>query len=258
MTGKSLQGKNAIITGASRGIGRGIAHELAHRGANILLTYQSAHAQAEEVVSDLIQRQGVDALAVQAEGSDIDAPSRIVRAAVERWGGTIDIIVNNAGARDDYAFEEMSHAAWEAQLATNLRFPVFLIKEATPYFGKAPRIVNFSSSYARDGHPGCAAYVAAKGAIESLTRSLATELGHKYNATVNCVSPGPVDTELWQRSISDAEVRKDWERVVKSTPAAPRVADVDDIAQVVAFLVEEGSRWVTGSVVNANGGLLFN
>ncbi|RAL14193.1 SDR family NAD(P)-dependent oxidoreductase [Aspergillus homomorphus CBS 101889] len=258
MTTKSLHGKNAIITGASRGIGRGIAYELASRGANLLLTYQNARTQADAVVSDLIQRHGVDVFAVQAQGSDIDAPRRIVQAAAERWGGIIDIIVNNAGAREDYPFEDMTHEVWEAQIATNLRFPIFLIREAAPYFGKAPRIVNFSSSYARDGHPGCAAYVACKGAIESVTRSLAKELGHRYNATVNSVSPGPVNTELWKRSIEDSEIRQEWDQIVKNTPAAPRVAEVDDIAQIVAFLVEETSRWVTGSVVNANGGLLFN
>lgn len=93
--------------------------------------------------------------------------------------------------------------------------------------------------------------------METISRLLARELGHKYNATVNYVNPGPVNTELWRRSIKDPETQKTWDRIINSTPAAPRVAEVDDIAQIVAFLSEEGSRWTTGSVVNANGGLLF-
>lgn len=175
---------------------------------------------------------------------------------MDKWG-CIDIIINNAGAREDYNFEDMTYENWDRQIATNSRFPVFLIKEATAFFGKTPRIVNMSSVYARDGNPGCLAYVACKGALETISRSLARELGHKYHATVNCVNPGPVNTELWGRSIEDPETQKTWNHIINSTPAAPRVAEVDDIAQIIAFLSEEGSRWTTGSVVNANGRLLF-
>lgn len=90
-----------------------------------------------------------------------------------------------------------------------------------------------------------------------MTRSLAKELGHKYHANINCVCPGPVNTGLWEASIQDPEMKQHWDHVVRNTPAAPRVAEVDDIAQIVAFLSEEGSRWTTGSLINANGGLLF-
>ncbi|KNG80967.1 gluconate 5-dehydrogenase [Aspergillus nomiae NRRL 13137] len=252
---QSLRGKNAIVTGGSRGIGKGIAFELARRGANILLTYNSSRQQAEEVASQ-IRTVGVDAIAVEGKADDLSAPKNIVDAAVQRWG-CIDIVINNAGAREDYPVEEMTYEAFDRQIAVNLRFPVFLIKEATRHFGQAPRIVNLSSVYARDGQPGCLAYVASKGAMESLTRSLAKELGHKYNATINCVSPGPVNTELWASTTQDPEAKEEWDRVIQSTPAAPRVAEVDDIAQIVAFLSEEGSRWTTGSLINANGGLLF-
>ncbi|KAL4923681.1 SDR family NAD(P)-dependent oxidoreductase [Aspergillus undulatus] len=260
MASRSLEGKNAIVTGGSRGIGKGIALDLARRGANVLVTYNSSPAPAEKVASQIRtqpeEESKVDAFIVEASGTDPKAPKAIVEAAVSRWG-KIDIIVNNAGAREDYALEEMTLENWESQLNTNLRFPVFLIKEAAPHFGPAPRIVNISSSYAVDGHTGSLAYVAAKGSIESVTRSFARELGHKYNATVNCVRPGPVNTELWARSIQDPGVQKEWEPTIKGTPAAPRVAEVEDVANVVGFLVEEGSRWVTGQVVNASGGLFF-
>ncbi|KAL4947880.1 hypothetical protein BDW69DRAFT_203933 [Aspergillus filifer] len=262
MASRSLDGKNAIITGASRGIGKGIALELAKRGANILITYNSSPGPADEVINTIKNQseseggQAVDAFAINASGSDPFAPKAIIDAAVSRWG-RIDIIVNNAGAREDYEFEDMTIEIWEAQLNTNLRFPVFLIKEATQCFGPAPRIVNVSSSYAIDGHMGSLAYVAAKGSIEAVTRSLSKELGHKYNATVNCIRPGPVNTELWARSIRDSEVQREWETTIRGTPAAPRVAEVGDVADVVGFLVEEGSRWVTGQVLNVSGGLFF-
>lgn len=192
----------------------------------------------------------------RSESDNPEAPREVVKAAVDKWG-CIDIIINNAGAREDYNFEDMTYGNWGRQIATNLRFPVFLIKEATAFFGRTPRIVNMSSVYAPDGNPGCLAYVACKGALETISRSLARELGHKYHATVNCVNPGPVNTELWGRSIEDPETQKTWDYIIESTPAAPRVAEVDDIAQIVAFLSEEESRWTTGNVVNANGRLLF-
>ncbi|TKX19988.1 hypothetical protein C1H76_7872 [Elsinoe australis] len=254
-TAKTLQGKVAVVTGGSRGIGRGIALELATRGANILITYSSAEAQAEEVRKE-IKSHDVECIAVRAAGTDKSAPKSIVDAAVKQWG-VIDIIVNNAAAGGELSLVQTTEEDFETQMAVNLRFPLFLIKSAVSHFGPAPRIVNMSSIYARSGHSDCLVYSACKGALESATRSLARELGHAHNATVNCVNPGPVNTDLWAKAIADPEARQAWEGVVKQTPAAPRVAEVDDIAQIVAFLCEERSRWTTGSVVNANGGMLF-
>ncbi|KAJ9633789.1 hypothetical protein H2201_008912 [Coniosporium apollinis] len=251
----TLRGKVAIVTGGSRGIGKGIALELAARGANVLITYASANVQAEEVARE-IRALGVDCVAVAAAGSDRAAPKAIVEAAVENWG-VIDIVVNNAAAGGEFGLLETTDVQFENQIAVNIRFPLFLIKEAVSRFGRAPRIVNISSIYARSGHAGCLVYSACKGAIESATRSLARELGQRYNATVNCVNPGPVNTDLWAKAIATPEAYEAWKVAIKDTPAAPRVAEVDDVAQIVAFLCEERSRWTTGSVVNANGGMLF-
>ncbi|KAJ9631094.1 hypothetical protein H2203_001625 [Taxawa tesnikishii (nom. ined.)] len=251
----TLQGKIAIVTGGSRGIGKGIALELAGRGANVLITYSSAQSQAEETARE-VRELGVDCIAIAAAGSDRAAPRAVVEAAVRRWS-VIDIIVNNAAVGGESALSETTDDIFDTQIAVNLRFPLFLIKEAIPYFGRAPRIVNMSSIYARSGHSDCLVYTACKGAIESATRSLARELGHKYNATVNCVNPGPVNTDLWAKAISTPEARQAWDSPIRNTPAAPRIAEVDDVAQIVAFLCEERSRWTTGSVVNANGGMLF-
>jgi 3-oxoacyl-[acyl-carrier protein] reductase len=249
---KSLQGRIAIVTGGSRGIGAGIALEFGKRGANVLITYNKASTQASEVIGQLISI-GVDADGIQASGSDRGSPRRIVAKAVEKWGH-IDIIVNNAGAGDDCLLADMTHEIWDKVLDCNLRFPTFLVKEAIPHFGTAPRIVNISSVIARMGGSYTTAYCTTKAALEGVTKVWAQELGQKYGATVNCVNPGPVRTDMWLRD-TDQAVLDEWESKMKEIPAGARIAEVDDIAQIVAFLSEEASRWSTGSTVNANGGL---
>jgi len=251
---KSLQGRTAIVTGGSRGIGAGIALELGKRGANVLITYNNASTQANDIISKL-EALGVEALGVQASGNDRTSPDRIVKAAVEKWQH-IDIIINNAGAGDDCLLKDMTHDLWDKILDCNLRFPTFLVQAATPHFGSQPRIVNVSSVIARMGGSYTTAYCASKAALEGITRVWALELGQKYGATVNCVNPGPVATDMWLRD-TDPAVLEEWDTKMKETPAAPRIAEVDDIAQIVAFLSEERSRWSTGSTVNANGGLCF-
>ncbi|KAJ5263192.1 hypothetical protein N7478_010797 [Penicillium angulare] len=210
---ESLKGKNAIVTGGSRGIGKGIANELASRGANILITYQSAKAQAEEVVSELELEHGVTAIAIAADGHDLSAPQTIVQAAVDKWG-QIDIIVKNAGAREDYDFEDMTHETFKRQITAICRV-----------------------------------------AIRAMDMQVVLPI---QPVKVELKVPGPVNTELWARSIKNPEVLKAWEPTIQNTSAAPRVGEVDDIAQAVAFLCEEGSRWVTGSVISVSGGLYFN
>jgi NAD(P)-dependent dehydrogenase (short-subunit alcohol dehydrogenase family) len=250
---KNLQGLNAIVTGGSRGIGAGVARELAKRGANVLITYQSASSQASQVAKE-IEAFGSEALIVQAGGEDKEAPARIVKAAVENWKH-IDIIVNNAGAGDDILLQDMTYEAWDKVINCNVRFATFLVKESMPHLGKAPRIINMSSVMARMGGAYATAYTASKAALEGVTKVWAAELGQKYNATVNCVNPGPVGTDMWWNT--DPAVLAEWDVKMKETPAAPRIGTVDDIAQIVAFLASEESRWSTGSTVNANGGQCF-
>lgn len=251
---QSLLGKAAIVTGGSRGIGAGIAVELAKRGANVLITYQSASAQAEEVAAK-IRALGCEALIVQAGGNDKTGPPRIVEAAVKQWT-KIDIVINNAGAGDDCLLKDMTYELWDKTLNCNVRFATFLVKECMPHFGPAPRIVNISSVMARMGGAYATAYTASKAALEGVTKVWAAELGQEFNATVNCVNPGPVGTDMWLRD-TGADVLAEWDIKMKETPAAARIGTVDDIAQIVGFLSEEASRWSTGSTVNANGGICF-
>lgn len=251
---QSLLDKVAIVTGGSRGLGAGIAWELARRGANLVITYNSAKAEAEKVAKAITDL-GREVIVVQGRGTDREAPEKIVAAAVQKWGH-IDIIVNNAAAGDDALLKDLTHELWDKLLDTNLRMPAFLVKAALPHLGSAPRIVNISSVAARVGTSYMSVYAASKAALEGITRVWASELGQKYNLTVNCVNPGPIATDMWLRD-TDPAVLAEWDGRMKETPAAPRIATPDDIAQIVAFLCEEGSRWSTGSVVNANGGLTF-
>lgn len=250
-----LKGKNAIVTGGSRGIGKAIALDLASKGANVLITYASAEAEAQSVCSE-IEKHNVRSLAIRAAGTDRSAPATIVNAAVKHWS-RIDIIVNNAATGGDFSLLDTTEEKFEELTLVNFRFPLFLIKAAISHFGPAPRIVNISSIYARSGHANCSVYSACKGALETATRSLATELGHKYNATINCVEPGPVSTDLWKKAYEDEAYRKVWEPEVQRTPAAPRVAEPHEVAHVVSFLCDEKTSWTSGSVVNVNGGMVF-
>lgn len=133
---KNLQGLSAIVTGGSSGIGAGIAVELAVRGANVLITYQSAASQAEEVAAK-IKALGSQVLIVQAAGEDKEAPAKIVRTVVENWSH-IDIIINNAGAGDDCLLKDMTYELWDKIINTNVRMATFLVKESMPHLGKAP------------------------------------------------------------------------------------------------------------------------
>nr|QQO98484.1 FrzI [Cladobotryum sp.] len=251
----SLLDKAAIVTGGSRGIGAAIAIELARRGAHVLITYNTASHKAQ-LVAEEIQKLGRKATVVQASSTDREGPNRIVQAAVSQYG-RIDIIVNNAGMADDCLLQDLTHEFWDRIMDVNLRLPAFLVQAALQHLGPAPRIVNISSLAARAGYNATSVYAASKAALEGMTRAWATELGHRYNVTVNCVNPGPVDTDIMAvDENTDAEVVAYWNAKVKETPAAPRVGTPGDIAQIVAFLCEEGSRWCTGSVVNANGGLV--
>lgn len=255
MGSSSLLDKIAIVTGGSRGIGAGIAVELARRGAHILITYNSAQQKAEKVAG-AIRQLGRRAIVVQGKSSDRETPGRIVQTAVGEYG-RIDIIVNNAGIGNDCLLKDLTHEFWDEMHDVNLRLPAFLVKAALPHLGPAPRIVNISSVAARAGFNATSVYASSKAALEGMTRAWATELGHLYNATVNCVNPGPVATDMMLvDDATDPEVVEYWDGKIRETPAAPRAGTPDDIAQIVAFLCEEGSRWCTGSVVNANGGLV--
>jgi 3-oxoacyl-[acyl-carrier protein] reductase len=243
----SLAGKVAIVTGASRGIGRAIALRLSQEGASVVVNYARGAQQAKEVVS-AIEAAGGKALAVQADVSKT-AEIRDLFDRTQETYSQIDILVNNAGVILYKPLAEVTEAEFDNLFAINVKGTFFACQEAAKRMAEGGRIVNFSSSTTAMMLPTYGAYVATKGAVEQLTRSLAKELGDRQ-ITVNVISPGPTDTELFT-------VGKTAEQIQRFTQmtALGRLGKVEDIADVTAFLCSEQARWITGQNIRVNGGI---
>lgn len=243
----SLAGKVAIVTGASRGIGRAIALRLSQEGASVVVNYARGADQAKDVVS-AIEAAGGKALAVQADVSKT-AEIRDLFARTQETYSQVDILVNNAGVILYKPVAEVTEAEFDNLFAINVKGTFFACQEAAKRMAEGGRIVNFSSSTTAMMLPTYGAYVATKGAVEQLTRSLAKELGDRQ-ITVNVISPGPTDTELFT-------VGKTAEQIQRFTQmtALGRLGKVEDIADVTAFLCSEQARWITGQNIRVNGGI---
>ena len=243
----SLAGKVAIVTGASRGIGRAIALRLSQEGASVVVNYKRGAEQAKDVVS-AIEAAGGKALAVQADVSKT-AEIRDLFDRTQETYSQIDILVNNAGVTLTKPIAEVTEAEFDNLFAINVKGTFFACQEAAKRMAEGGRIVNFSSSTTAIMMPAYGVYVATKGAVEQLTRSLAKELGDRQ-ITVNVISPGPTDTELFT-------VGKTAEQIQRFTQMAAlgRLGKVEDIADVTAFLCSEQARWITGQNIRVNGGI---
>jgi len=243
----SLAGKVAIVTGASRGIGRAVALRLSQEGASVVVNYKRGAEQAKEVVS-AIEAAGGKALAVQADVSKT-AEIRDLFDRTQETYSQIDILVNNAGVTFNKPVAEVTEAEFDNIFAINVKGTFFGCQEAAKRMAEGGRIVNFSSSTTAIMMPTYGVYVATKGAVEQLTRSLAKELGDRQ-ITVNVISPGPTDTELFT-------VGKTAEQIQRFTQmtALGRLGKVEDIADVTAFLCSEQARWITGQNIRVNGGI---
>jgi 3-oxoacyl-[acyl-carrier protein] reductase len=243
----SLAGKVAIVTGASRGIGRAIALRLSQEGASVVVNYARGAEQAKDVVS-AIEAAGGQALAVQADVRKT-AEIRDLFDRTQETYSQIDILVNNAGVILYKPLAEVTEAEFDNLFAINVKGTFFACQEAAKRMAEGGRIVNFSSSTTAMLLPTYGAYVATKGAVEQLTRSLAKELGDRQ-ITVNVISPGPTDTELFT-------VGKTAEQIQRFTQmtALGRLGKVEDIADVTAFLCSEQARWITGQNIRVNGGI---
>ena len=238
----SLTGKVAIVTGASRGIGRAIAQDLARRGASIAATYVSPRSEA--AVAELAA--SFPCIGVRADLSHPDSPATIVEQTVAAYGG-IDIIVNNAAVDLVKSAADITAADFDLYYV-NVRAPMLLLKAALPHLRSPARIINIGSVGSRCGFRNLSMYCSSKAALEGLTRCWAAELGAAGH-TVNMVNPGPVQSDMLDTIPKDLV---DLQKVL--TPAGNRVGTFDDVAQVVAWLAAEESRWVTGQVVSASGG----
>ena len=244
-----LEGKVALVTGASRGIGRAIAEELAAQGASVVVNYLSSPESAEEVVQEIVA-QGGTAVAIQADVSDFASAQDLVKATIDTYG-QIDILVNNAGTTQDTLLMMMKEDQWDRVIDTNLKSVFNCCKAASrPMVRRKQggRMINISSVSGIVGQAGQANYAASKAGIIGFTKSLAKELGSR-NITVNAVAPGFVLTDLTADLPADL-VQKSLEYIPLG-----RWGELNEIANVVAFIASDQASYVTGQVIAVDGGI---
>jgi 3-oxoacyl-[acyl-carrier protein] reductase len=245
-----LNGKTALVTGASRGIGRAIALRLAAEGANVVVNY-NANADAANEVAQAIRQSDAEAHVVQADVARASEVDRLVQAALEKFG-RIDVLVNNAGITRDTLIMRMTEDDWDAVLDTNLK-SAFLVTKAVlrPMLRqRAGRIVNITSISGVMGNPGQANYSASKAGLIGLTRSTAREVASR-SITCNAIAAGVVDTEIWS-GVPQAAI----DAMLQLIPAG-RKGTPEDIAEAVAFLGSDAASYITGQVLNVDGGMVM-
>jgi len=243
-----LSGKVAIVTGASRGIGAAIARRLAADGAAVVVNYASNAGAAETVVHG-IQAAGGRATAVRADLTDVSQIPPLFAAAVKSFQGT-HILVNNAGVADnDVPLERITPEHYHKIFDLNVRGALLATREAAAHMTEGGRIINISSSITRAAVPGSSVYSASKAALEMLSKSLAAELGPR-GITVNAVLPGLTETDMLRSVFTDEQLQP----MIARTPLQ-RLGTPQDIADVVAFLASDQSRWITGQSISVSGGL---
>ena len=245
-----LTGKSALVTGASRGIGRAIALRLATQGADVAFSYRGNAAAAEETAA-AIRDLGRQALTIQADHSQPEAGDIVVKAALEAFG-KIDILVNNAGITRDDLIMRMSLDAWQSVIDTNLSGAFHAIKAVTRPMLKAKggRIINITSVSGQAGQTGQANYSSAKAGLIGLTKATARELASR-NITCNAVAPGFVLTELTQDLPQNLQ-----DEITSRTPLG-RFGTTEEIANAVAFLASDEAAFITGQVLAVDGGLVM-
>ncbi|MDF5728372.1 MAG: glucose 1-dehydrogenase [Rhizonema sp. PD38] len=241
----SLTGKVAIITGASRGIGRAIAQRLAQDGAAVAINYGQSAEAANELVRD-IESKGGKALSVQADISQVADIRHLFQETINKLG-QLDILVNNAGIARGGAIVEVTEEDFDSMFAVNVRGVLFALQEAARHMKNNGRIITISSSTSVYPSPGIAVYAASKAAPKLFTEILAQEIGER-GITVNSVLPGPTSPGMFDNLPQERR-----EEAAASSPIG-RIGQAQDIADVVAFLASEEARWITGQHIVVNGG----
>ncbi len=243
-----LNGKVALVTGASRGIGAAIARRLAADGAVVIVNFQSSAGAAEAVV-EAIERGGGEAEAVQADMSD-RAQIAGCFAEVHQRFGRLDILVNNAAVAEYHPLTDVAEEDFDRQFDLNVRGVLFASQEAARGFGEAGGvIINITSGAAEAAPPGTSVYSATKAAVQAMTRAHAAELGPR-GIRVNAVAPGITATDMLA-----ANIPAEAQQALVGQTALGRVGTPEEIADVVAFLASDEARWITGQVIGVNGGL---
>lgn len=245
-----LIGKCAVVTGASRGIGRAIALQLASEGAKVVVNYSGSEQKALEVVEE-IKQNGGEAIAVQANVADTDSVQNLMKTALETYG-SIDILVNNAGITRDNLLMRMKDDEWDDVINTNLKGVFLCTKAVTRQMMKqrAGRIINISSIVGIAGNAGQANYVAAKAGVIGLTKTTAQELASR-NILVNAIAPGFITTEMTEGLPEELK-----EVMLKQIPLA-KLGQPEDIAKAVVFFASDSANYITGQTLQIDGGMVM-
>lgn len=251
----TMHGKTALVTGASRGIGRATALALSGAGASVLVHYRSAVEEANAVVAH-IRNAGGRAHALKADLAAADGPAVLVQNAREFLDGRLDILVLNAGSSKAAPVENQTKEEFDRMFSINLRSPFFLVQQLLPLLGQGSNIILVSSLVAhavpgnpgQSGAPSLPAYAATKGAVDTLAKHLAAILGPR-GIRVNAVAPGVIDTDM--SNFTKTEVGRD---LALGMQALKRIGQPDDVADVIAFLASDKARWITGVSIPVDGG----
>ncbi|WP_422656821.1 SDR family oxidoreductase [Paenibacillus sp. EC2-1] len=249
----NLKGKIALVTGASRGIGKAIALRLAKEGVLVAIHYGRRQEEAEKVANEIIQ-QGGSAFTIGANFRDLDGIDQLfvsMDAALQQRIGDhrFDILVNNAGVGQILSFEEASEKSFDEVMNLNVKAPFFVIQQALPRLKEGGRIINISSFVTRAASPSVFTYSISKGAINTLTLLLAKQLGGR-NITVNAILPGIINTEMNEGTLNNP----DGQKYAAGLSTFNRWGEPEDVADIAAFLASSDSRWVTGQLMDASGG----
>ncbi|MBO1510445.1 3-oxoacyl-[acyl-carrier-protein] reductase [Metabacillus bambusae] len=245
-----LENKVALVTGASRGIGKAIALELAENGASVAVNYAGSEAKANEVV-DEIKANGGNAFAIKADVSNTEDVQNMIKEVISQFG-QLDILVNNAGITRDNLLMRMKDAEWDDVINTNLKGVFLCTKGVTRQMMKqrSGRIINITSVVGVSGNAGQANYVAAKAGVIGLTKTTAKELASR-NITVNAVAPGFITTDMTDELSEEMKAE-----MLKQIPLA-KLGEPSDIANIVTFLASEKSKYITGQTMHVNGGMVM-
>jgi 3-oxoacyl-[acyl-carrier protein] reductase len=248
--GKELQGKVALVTGGSRGIGKAIALALGDAGANVMISYRSSEAEAQAVV-DALKAKGVVSSAYKSDAADFNKSKEIIDAIVAS-SQRIDILVNNAGITRDGLLMRMSEEDWDAVITTNLKSMFTMCKAASrPMMSqRAGKIINITSIAGVIGNAGQTNYAASKAGVIGFTKSLAKELGSR-NIQVNAIAPGFVETDM------TAKLNEEQRKRLEENIPLKRTARAEEIAGVVRFFASSAADYITGQVLCVDGGMVM-
>ncbi|MBU0906206.1 MAG: 3-oxoacyl-[acyl-carrier-protein] reductase [Planococcaceae bacterium] len=245
-----LDGKAALVTGASRGIGAEIAKQLAKEGARVAVNYSGSQSKAEEVVNEIIAAGG-QAFAIQASVSDAENVTDMVKQTIEQFG-SVDILVNNAGITRDNLLMRMKESEWDDVIDTNLKGVFLCTKAVTRQMMKqrAGKIINIASIVGVSGNAGQANYVAAKAGVIGLTKTTAKELASRH-INVNAIAPGFITTEMTDELSDDVK-----NQMLTQIPLS-KLGNPQDVAKAVVFLASDDASYITGQTLHVDGGMVM-